>query len=76
MPELSILDPSGDTKLSWDPQVQTQVEVAKEKFNQLVVHQGYTAYALKEKDDEPGEMIREFNPQATRILLTPRSVGG
>jgi hypothetical protein len=75
MSELSVLDPTGDTTLTWDPTVPAEVEVAKEKFDQLVVHKGYAAYTLKE-NDQPGEVIRAFNPQATRILLTPRPVGG
>jgi hypothetical protein len=72
---LSVLDKNGDTKLEWNPKVATEVEVAKEKFDTLVLHKGYAAYELKE-NDKPGEVIREFNPNAERIFLTPRAVGG
>jgi hypothetical protein len=75
MSTLSVLDKTGDTTLKWDPKVKTEVEVAKEKFDQLVLHKGYAAYELKE-NDEPGAVIREFNPNAERIFLTPRPVGG
>jgi hypothetical protein len=75
MSVLSVLDRTGDTTLKWDPKIETEVEVAKEKFDSLVLHKGYAAYELKE-NDKPGEMLREFNPKAERIFLTPRAVGG
>jgi hypothetical protein len=76
MSKLSVLDKSGDTTVTWDPLNATEVKVAEQKFNQLVVHQGYAAYELPTEKGNPGVIIREFNPQAERILLTPRQAGG
>jgi hypothetical protein len=74
MSYLSVLNERGDTKVTWDPANKTEVEIAEKKFNELVVHKGYAAYELQKNDQ--GIALREFNPRAERIYLTPRTVGG
>jgi hypothetical protein len=74
MSYLSVLNERGDTKVTWNPANATEIQVAKEKFNELVVHKGYAAYELQKNDQ--GIAVREFNPQAERIYLAPRTVGG
>jgi hypothetical protein len=75
MSYLSVLNERGDTKLAtWNPANETEIQVAKEKFNELVVHKGYAAYELQPNDQ--GVALREFNPRAERIYLAPRTVGG
>jgi hypothetical protein len=66
---LKILDHRGHTELSWNPET---VDEVRERFEALM-RQNFVAYDLT---SSPGEMIREFRPQATEILLTPEYVGG
>jgi hypothetical protein len=69
---LKILDHRGHTELSWNPETVDEVEAVRERFEALM-RQNFVAYDLT---SSPGEMIREFRPQATELLLTPEYVGG
>jgi hypothetical protein len=73
--ELSILGPQGDTTLTWDPAKPIEVETARAKYGELV-KQGYTGFELAKGSQEKGELIREFNPRAERILMVPQAAGG
>jgi len=75
MSYLSVLDKRGDTKLAtWNAANIHEIQAAKEKFDDLVVRQGYAAYELQPNDQ--GVVLREFNPAAERIFVMPRTVGG
>lgn len=71
---LAVLDPTGDTKLMWDRTNEEEVEVAREHFNSLI-KKGFSAYSVNRKG-EKGELIREFDPAAEKIIMAPRLVGG
>lgn len=72
--ELLVLDVSGDTKIIWDPDKPEEVENARETFNRLR-KKGYAAYSVNRKGDK-GEVIREFDPEAEKLILAPATVGG
>ena len=74
MGTLRVMDQRGDTKIIWDPTKQDEVDVAKETFTKLK-KKGYVAYGVK-KGGEKGEIVQEFDPQAEKIILAPRMVGG
>jgi hypothetical protein len=71
---LHVLDSSGDTRTIWNPGNQAEVDAAKATFNRLK-KAGYLAYSVDE-DGEKGEVIRTFDPQAGRIIMSPQLVGG
>ena len=74
MGEMAILDSTGDTKVIWDPENDDEREVAEEQFDSLI-ERGFTAYEVK-KNGEAGRRINAFDPDAGKIIMVPRIVGG
>jgi hypothetical protein len=74
MGELAILDNTGDTKVLWDTHNQDEIDAAEEQFDTLI-DKGFTAYSVK-KDGEKGRKITKFDPDAGKIIMVPRIVGG
>ncbi len=72
--ELRVLDATGDTKLIWNPNNTDEVENAKRTFNDLR-SKGYLAYKVTEGGAK-GEVIREFDANAEKIILAPALRGG
>lgn len=73
--QLSIMDPTGDTKILWDPDDETSVEVARAAFEKAI-KKGYVAYAVTGKGDK-GRQLREFDPEeAGMIIMRPAMAGG
>lgn len=71
--QMKIMNRLGDATLTWNVDVQEQVEEAQRQFEELV-NQGYLA--AKSLGGGQHEMITEFDPEATRILVMPPIVGG
>lgn len=71
---MSILDMTGDTKVIWDPKSPVEVEAARQQFNTLKAA-GYLAFSVK-KDGEKGVRIKEFDPEAEKIIMSPQPVAG
>ena len=74
MGELRILDGSGDTKQVWDPENDDEVQAAREMFVKLT-KKGYTAFNVGAKGAKSTRM-EEFDPEAGRVILVPKVVGG
>lgn len=74
MSELVILDQTGDTKVMWSKDNQDEVDAAKETFSRLK-KKGYWAYAVKKNGDK-GEVVQDFDPDAEKLIMAPRMVGG
>jgi hypothetical protein len=72
--ELVVMDRSGDTKIIWDSSKPDEVDTARQTFDRLR-KKGYMAYSVKKGGDK-GEVIREFDPDAEKIILAPQMVGG
>ncbi len=72
---LHILDATGDTKMTWDASRQLEVDNARATFDKLR-NQGYMAYRVLGKSGDKGEVMRDFDPAAERIILAPATVGG
>jgi hypothetical protein len=72
--EMSILDRTGDMKVTWDPANPAEVEMARAQF-EAAKAKGYAAYTLGE-GGATGEVIKKFDPSARRIILRPQMVGG
>jgi hypothetical protein len=75
MGELATLDESGDTKCMWDKSKPVEVEAARTMFDKLK-KEGYSAFRATGEKGVAGELIREFNPDYERIILTPPMAGG
>lgn len=74
MSVMNVLDRTGDTRIEWDPAVREEVSIAKKAF-EAAKKKGYLTYKLDSHGNQ-GELIREFDPRAERIVATPQTVGG
>lgn len=74
MGRLAIMGPEGDTKLIWDSDNEEEVANARRTFDDLR-RKGYAAYSVK-RSGKKGKVITEFDPDAEKIILIPRVVGG
>jgi len=72
--ELCIQDEDGDTKIHWDARKPEEVATAKQSFETLR-KKGYMAYKIDARGDK-GEVIREFDPNAEKIILAQQMQGG
>jgi hypothetical protein len=72
---LSIADPTGDTRIMWDPKSKDEVATAKAAFD-AAKKKGMLAYAVDPESADKGEVIREFDPQAGKIIMSRPLAGG
>lgn len=72
--EMAILDGTGDTKIIWDPHNKDETDAAKAQFDTLK-KKGFIAYTVNKNGDK-GEIIKEFDKNAEKIILSPPMVGG
>lgn len=73
--EMAVMGTAGDTKVLWDTDNQDEVANARRTFDDLVGKKKYLAFAVK-KGGEKGEQVREFNPEAGKLILVPPMQGG
>lgn len=64
----------GDLKVEWSPSNEAEVAEARASFDRMK-GKGYTAYKVGARG-ERGEVIREFDPSAQKILLAMQMQGG
>lgn len=74
MSQLCVMDRTGDTKTIWDKSNPDEVAAAKATFDALK-KKGYLSFRVKD-DGKPGEAIKEFDPNAEKIILSPPVAGG
>jgi hypothetical protein len=72
--EIRAMDGTGDTKLIWDSDNETEVKAAKKMFDDLRAKK-FTAFSVK-KNGEKDRIITEFDPDAEKIILIPQLSGG
>jgi hypothetical protein len=72
--ELAVMDISGDTKTIWDTNNPDEVEAARDTFNRLK-KKSYLAYRVADGGGK-GEIMREFDPTAGKIIMSPMMAGG
>lgn len=75
MSVMEVMDPTGDTKIIWDAANEDEVENARRTFDDLK-KKGFIAYSVKGKNGKKGEIIREFDPDAERLIMAPPMQGG
>ena len=72
---LSIADATGDTRIMWDPKNKDEVATAKAAFD-AAKKKGMLAYSVDPESADKGEVIREFDPKAGKIIMTKPLAGG
>ena len=75
MGEMKFLSNEGDTKISWNPEKEKEVSIAKDKFDELL-KKGFIAFRVDDKGKKTSRRIYEFLPYAGTILLIPPIAGG
>lgn len=75
MSVMEIMDHQGDTKILWDKNNPDEVENARRTFDDLK-KKGFIAYSVSGGDGAKGEIIREFDPEAERLIMAPPMRGG
>jgi hypothetical protein len=68
------MDSTGDTRTEWDRNNPDEVNMARKAFEQAQKKK-YLIYRTR-RDGSRGELLREFDPNAERIVCTPQTVGG
>ncbi len=68
--EMAIMGKEGDTKHMWDKTKPAEVEAAKALFDSLI-KKGYTAYSVAGEKGDKDKQVREFDPDAERLIFVP-----
>jgi hypothetical protein len=71
---MNVMDRTGDSRIEWSPGVAAEVEMARAAF-QAAKDKQYLAYRL-DASGERGELLREFDETAARIVCVPQTQGG
>lgn len=71
---LCRLDKTGDTRIIWSIDNEDEVANARRTFDEMT-KKGFRAYSVTRKG-EKDKQIREFDPEAEKIILAPALVGG
>ncbi len=69
-----VMDRSGDTRHTFDPNDLAAVGHAERRFRELT-GKGFRAVALG-KNGSPGTVMRHFDPDAEQTLFIPQLQGG
>jgi hypothetical protein len=72
---MAIQDETGDTKIIWSKDNEDEVENARRTFKDML-KKGYKAFHVVGKNGETGEQMREFDPDAERIIFLKQMRGG
>lgn len=73
----AVLNMTGDTKTIWDPGNEAEVAAARAQFEKLVRENRFSAFRISAEDpNKTGERMREFDPEARRIIFVPPVQGG
>ena len=73
--EMAVMNNTGDMKVIWSSDNDDEVAQARKTFNDLRA-KGFVAYKVVGKDGLKGEVIREFDADAERIIMAPAMAGG
>lgn len=71
--QMSILDRTGDTVITWAPENAAEVAEAADRFVREI---GSGAHAYRVTAGEAPVLIQRFDPQAEEIVITAPLIGG
>ena len=69
-----VMDRSGDTRQTFNPEDATSLAHAEQRFRELT-GKGFRAVVLG-KEGEPGKLLHAFDPKAKETLFIPQLQGG
>ena len=72
---IAVMGEPGDTKHIWNKNKPEEVKAAKALFKSLT-EAGYRAFHVTGKEGEAGEQMRDFDPNAERMIMIPQMQGG
>lgn len=73
MNQINVLDSTGHTRVKWNPKVPEEVNYAREVFDAMKAK----GHAIFKVDKEGRQFrMREFDPEAKRMVMVPHMVGG
>lgn len=74
---LHVMDATGDTRTTWDPSNEVEVEAAQKLFKRLKKN-GYLAYTVNGADGSRGEVIQgdKLPTDARAVIMAPQMQGG
>lgn len=73
--EMLVLNSKGDTRIMWDKNNRDEVRAAREHFSELR-SKHYLAFRAEGSEGRRGTQVDTFDPDAERLIMVPRSVGG
>jgi len=65
----------GDLRTEWNSKNESETEAARKQFVDMKAN-GYKAYRIDPKNGEKGELLKEFDPKAEKIVLVMPFAGG
>lgn len=68
--EMAVMGKEGDTKIIWDKSKKVEVDNAKASFDRLI-KEGYSAFLVAGDKGEKDRQIKEFDPNAERLIFVP-----
>jgi len=71
---IETMNSSGDFKIMWDRNNPGEVTAAKAAFDQAIAAKS-AVFAVKTKGGK-GDKVKEFDPNAERLMVVPQLVGG
>lgn len=78
---MNVLDPTGHTTVTWDPDNAASVRDARDQFVELLAR-GFHAFRLTVSHEgaavteEKGEHVTTFDPRAGKYMMVPQLRGG
>jgi len=73
---MSMLTPKhGDLRVMWDRGNYEETAAARATFDRMV-GEGHIAYRAEGKKGDRGEVMRNFDPAAERIIMVKQNQGG
>ena len=67
---MRIINAKGDDRITWDKQNLTEINKAKDAFDELVA-QGLVPYEVGTDGKATAEVMDEFNPAAEEVIFLP-----
>jgi hypothetical protein len=72
---MHVLDNTGHTKISWDPDIPSEVAAARAAFEALTKDNKHRAFTVGD-DDEKGRRVDTFNASHEELVMVPHVSGG
>jgi len=74
--QIAVMSGAGDLRKVWNAANADEVEDARRSFNHLVKDKKYLAFRVNPENNNKGEQMREFDPDAGKMILIPPVAGG